>query len=361
MIRRRSFLTLLGALPFASFQAQAAEAASYTVTAIPATAGTNSPSPTGINNQGVVVGVVFSTDQTGATVIDAFTSQNSRTTLLNRVGARSYADAINAAGVIAGSSVSVDGQLSQAVKWENEIGVFLKSSGGASSAYSINDTGDLAGGATITVNGAAWTHAVKWSGDAVTDLGTLGGDSSEASSINASGQIVGASGIKPGGGSLLLDGGAHAFLWTAGVMTDLGTLGGDSSSANALNDKGQVVGWSGATAGGGAIGFDPSARAAVWDSGQTVNLGTLEGGRVSSASAINLSGVIVGYAIDARNEQRAVVWQNGAIADLNTLIPADSGQTLIAAYDVNDAGHIVCGAKAADGAFTGVVLSPKTA
>ena len=361
MIHRRSFLMLLGALPFVSIKASAADETPYTVALIPATAGTNSPSPTGINNLGVVVGVVFSTNQAGSTVVDSFTFQNGQTTLLNRVGARSYADAINTAGVIAGSSVSDDGQLNQAVKWENGIGVFLKSSGGSSSAYGINDAGDLAGSATIAVGKAAWTHAVTWSGEEIVDLGTLGGDSSEASSINASGQVAGASGIKAGGGSLLLDDTARAFLWTNGVMTDLGTLGGDSSSATALNDKGQVVGWSGTAAGGGAIGFDPSARATVWDSGQIVNLGTLEGGGVSSASALNLSGVIVGYAIDAANEQRAVIWANGAIADLNTLIPANSGLTLTAGYDVNDSGQIVCGAVATGGSFTGVVLTPKTA
>ncbi len=34
----------------------------------------------------------------------------------------------------------------------------------------------------------------------------------------------------------------HAFLWEGGQMTDLGTLGGYFSVAQAINDRGQVVG-----------------------------------------------------------------------------------------------------------------------
>ena len=67
------------------------------------------------------------------------------------------------------------------------------------------------------------------------DLGTLGGSRSSAVAVNDAGQVVGWSG---------LDGaGAHAFSWTAaGGMIDLGTLGGSGSYASAVNDAGQVVG-----------------------------------------------------------------------------------------------------------------------
>jgi probable HAF family extracellular repeat protein len=35
----------------------------------------------------------------------------------------------------------------------------------------------------------------------------------------------------------------HAFLYSDGKMTDLGTLGGKESVAFGINDAGQIVGW----------------------------------------------------------------------------------------------------------------------
>jgi len=66
------------------------------------------------------------------------------------------------------------------------------------------------------------------------DLGTLGGTYSVANAINERGQVVGISGTAAGR--------FHAFMWQDGVMTDLGTLGGPDSHASAINERGQVIG-----------------------------------------------------------------------------------------------------------------------
>lgn len=56
----------------------------------------------------------------------------------------------------------------------------------------------------------------------LTDLGTLGGSSSSAFGINDTGQVVGSSAIAG-------DAVQHAFLYSNGSMADLGTLGGANS------------------------------------------------------------------------------------------------------------------------------------
>jgi probable HAF family extracellular repeat protein len=66
----------------------------------------------------------------------------------------------------------------------------------------------------------------------VTDLGTLGGDTF-AWGINASGQISGYSYDTSAGQ-------VRAFRYSGGTMNNLGTLGGSTSSAYGINNAGQV-------------------------------------------------------------------------------------------------------------------------
>lgn len=146
-----------------------------------------------------------------------------------------------------------------------------------SRAYAINASGQVVGNAHNSLGDRAFLY----SNGAMTDLGTLGVApvSSDASGINASGQVVGTSG-------------GYAFLYSNGTMTDLGTLGGSWCEPYAINDSGQVV--------GRYMRADP--HAFLYSNGTTTDLGAMLGNIFgvtngqSYATGINESGQVVGTA-----------------------------------------------------------------
>jgi probable HAF family extracellular repeat protein len=69
------------------------------------------------------------------------------------------------------------------------------------------------------------------------------------------------------------------------------------------------------------------------------DLGTLEGDVRSQAWGINERGQVVGLSRGAGGD-RAVLWQDGAIIDLNDRLAFDYDKHLLYANDVNDLGMI---------------------
>jgi probable HAF family extracellular repeat protein len=220
---------------------------------------------------------------------------------------------INDSGAVIGVSGST-GYL-----WENNVSIGLSSfaPGG------INIRKQLAG--TMSVS-AETTHVFIWLDYTLTDLGSLGGRTCDARAINDSTEVAGYSWTTD------ITQGVHAFFWKNGVMSDLGTLGGPGSSAWGMNNAGQVVGISDLD--------DTTRHAFLWQSGTMSDLGTL-GGTSSIAAAINNGGQIVGTStLVGPNQPTACLWSSGGISNLGYLID-DSIWSTSDALGINDAGEVV--------------------
>ena len=139
----------------------------------------------------------------------------------------------------------------------------LSAPAAAQTSYTVTDLGTLGGtfGVGFGINNEGWIdgaanlpgdtkgHAFLWLHGLKIDLGTLGGPTSEAFlGPNERGRVVGraeTSTPDPNNKDFCFFGTGlirRAFLWQNGVMTDLGTLGGNNSNSYDINNRDQVVG-----------------------------------------------------------------------------------------------------------------------
>jgi probable HAF family extracellular repeat protein len=342
-----------------------AQTASITPLAIPAAGSLN---VTAQNQAGQVAGYYYSVD--GLSQRAFLWSAGVVYDLGTLGGANAVANGLNASGSVAGYS---------SLAGETEFHAFLFSSGALndlgtlggpiSTAIAVNDTGQAAGYSHVPANGLDY-HAFLASGGRLTDLSTLGGSFSSPVAINNSGQVAGVAGTTG-------DAQTHAFFYSNGAMLDLGTFGGTASSASDLNDAGQVVGDAntandlethaylfsagtiqdlgtlggtfstgyainglGQVIGDASLPGDREYHGFIYTGGAVQDVGTL-GGHYSTAWGLNNLGQVVGISSNAFNLQRAFLWQNGLMVDLNTFLPSGSGWELTAAFYLNDAGQIV--------------------
>jgi probable HAF family extracellular repeat protein len=168
------------------------------------------------------------------------------------------------------------------------------------------------------------SHAFIYRAGTMTDLGTLGGIFSWGTAVNSAEDVAGY--------STLTNGAYHAFLFHNGLMTDLGSLVvNGSSEAYGINNFGEVVGWSSSANSSGYF-FQ---HAFIYGGGKMTDLGTL-GSEYSSASGINNLHEVVGGSDLANGSLHAFLYTNGTMTDLGTL-----GGPQSSAYAINDVGQIV--------------------
>ena len=231
--------------------------------------------------------------------------------------------------------------------------------GNASSALGINASGQVAGWSTTA---AGQRHAFMYSGGLMEDLGTFsGGTSSQANAISDTGIVVGSSGINgvgPGFPEI-----QQGFIWQQGKMSSVGALycpcsfnvRYGTSSLSGINDFGQAAGWSETVRGSWVL------HAAQWKASALADFGGGAGDwSISRVFAVNDAGQMVGdYALNAGQlgsnifDRQASLWQSdGTREDLGTLPDYDSSS----AVAINSRGTVVGWSGTTDGSASRAFL-----
>jgi probable HAF family extracellular repeat protein len=282
---------------------------------------------------------------------------------------KSIANGINALGDVVGHSGVRPGERS-AFRWRKDEGAAPLNDEFKTEAlaYAINSKGRVVGQVAVEEGKTLFQGFVyDRSRDAIQYLGTLGGSSSQAAAVNDAGQVAGWARTKG-------DKSAVAFLWNEkSGLAELGTLGGKNSYANALNEEGATVGSSETQAG--------AFHAFLYSGERMTDLGTL-GGNWSLACDLNDSGLVVGQSdipqpqpslfeekgrellrkfvnLGSRETAfHACLWTKGTIVDLNDLV-GDLGnwEVLSGATTINSKGQIA-GYGLKEGRIHGFLLTP---
>lgn len=260
---------------------------------------------------------------------------------------------INAADQIVGSSYNNTINQNLGLYWASPSSqpVVLKALPGDDYAlpFGINASGQIVG-VSRKSTGTPPQRAVYWANSTAdpVELPTATHDIAAANKINDNGLIIGTnpSNQRPG------------YVWhapaqgatPANAETVVPLSGDTNTSAFALNNKGEIVGYS----------LGASARAVYWSSptAQPQALPFLSGDVRAEAFDINDNSVIVGSSVSSVSVYRPLIWKNLTPTDVSTLVPGGTGWTLHRLIVIGSTG-IIAGQGRLGTSDTNFVVTPK--
>ncbi len=292
------------------------------------------------DNGNLGVGAGLASGPNGTTVMQCLRYSDGTFNVISQPGEHCSASAANSAGDFTGTFSSLNG---------SEMNGFLYHSGEyrslaptlwddtqVSMATGVNRRGEVVG--YYFTNPRLIAHASPdsqyafryYRGQAV-QLPTLGGAHTEAVGINDKGDAVGSSDLPATEGVPLQ---THAVVFPrAGGIIDLGSLGGYSSRAAAINAEGQVAGLS-------TTASDANYHAFFYE-GDTMTPIHLPGIE-SRAVSVNNSGEVVGVYRFSDYDDHPFYFVNGTAYDLNDLVEnPPPGMSLTTPQFINNSGQIL--------------------
>lgn len=288
----------------------------YTFTDL-GTLGGNYATAVAINDAGQIVG----TAKNGAGQSLAYIySGGVMTGLATLGGTVGHASGINNAGIVVGDSTLAGNTVTHGFVYQSGTTTDLGAITGNSYAKGVNDNGLIVGYTGVT----GGTNAFVYLSGTMTALGSFGSTQSYGYAVNNAGQVA----VQTYGPSVY-----GGVLYDHGTTTALGTLGGSNTFVFGIGEAGQVLGHSN-------VAGNTNYHAYVFSGGVMTDLGALGGAYNSAAFAINSSGTIVGYS-GSPSGNHGFIYSSGQMLDLNTLTSVPTGWVIDNAYDINDSGQIV--------------------